>query len=796
MTPSTDEPGGSILVVDDNQANLKLLRSLPRERGYAVRAARRTALAILIGHFGAVGLTGQEEKRDLFSMSLEELTNVRIRLPAASTGLTLAETPASITVITAEEIRFSPARNLYDHLETFVPGAIWMNREGGPLPGIRGSTVERNYKYLLRVNGRVMNSKAHFGASSELEAWDLSDIERIEVVRGPGSVTYGPGAVAGVINIVTHDAASDVPNRVAVRGVEDYNSLGLSANHTLTTDRVDLFAYANVTRTKGSESPQFLVRDNDEIGYVGRDILTDTEAMEYFADFQDVPQVKVHLDGRLGDPWRLWLRYTQQGSTWRSNEAKSDFDGVLLNQQGLRNRQWMANLEHSIQWADYGLSSMLSLGSFDGERRTGSVRDPDPDSPLNKRVDFAERELFLRSALNWRPSDGLEVAVGGEYAWDRYGAGWGDEPEDMRHGNGGNIVSSPSSRAISPTSRGSADRRGNVVFVGDGWSTHSWAGLSEANLVISPRVRVLLSARADKTTDSDWLFSSRGALIAEVREGRFVKLTAQRSRRLNTAAQVLIASRNGLDPDEESVTGLELAYTAYAETGFNVDVAAFWNDTEVIAGNDSANTAIRVGDLELYGIEGMVDYRWETGRIGANYSWVRQLDWRLAPGIQGSGISYADYNQPLQGANAVQVGHGNDLNNWPNQAFKAFTRLRLGDRITLHVDSRIFWDYQGAKDGLIALQNAVQGLPEEAEVAAALQTIEPFDVYGSDFRLNASLTYGARTGVSVQVFAQNLIGLHGNKRYAYDPGNRRASPRRIRYVEEPRVFGVTITYLY
>ena len=168
----------------------------------------------------------------------------------------------------------------------------------------------------------------------------------------------------------------------------------------------------------------------------------------------------------------------------------------------------------------------------------------------------------------------------------------------------------------------------------------------------------------------------------------------------------------------------------------------------------------------------------------------------MAPGIQGSGISYADYNQPLRDSDAVQVGHGNDVNNWPNQAFKAFSRLRLGDRVTLHADSRILWDYQGAKDGLIALQNAVQGLPEETEVAAALQTLEPFDVYAADFRINASLTYEVRRGVSVQVFAQNLIGLHGNKRYAYDVGNRRPSPRRIRYVEEPRVFGATITYVY
>ena len=103
-----------------------------------------------------------------------------------------------------EMIKFTPARNIYDLIEVYVPGAIWMIHEEGPHMGIRGIIVNRNYKYLLLLNGRNLNNKGHFGAKSELEAWDLNDIERIEIIRGPGSVTYGPGAVGGVINIITY----------------------------------------------------------------------------------------------------------------------------------------------------------------------------------------------------------------------------------------------------------------------------------------------------------------------------------------------------------------------------------------------------------------------------------------------------------------------------------------------------------------------------------------------------------------------------------------------------------------
>ena len=81
-------------------------------------------------------------------------------------------------------------------------------------------------------------------------------------------------------------------------------------------------------------------------------------------------------------------------------------------------------------------------------------------------------------------------------------------------------------------------------------------------------------------------------------------------------------------------------------------------------------------------------------------------------------------------------------------------------------------------------------------MAMALAALEPYSVYGFDFRLNASLTSEVGGGLSVQVFAHNLLGANGNKRYAHDVGNDRPSPRRIRFVEEPRVFGATLAYAF
>jgi outer membrane receptor protein involved in Fe transport len=150
----------------------------------------------------------------------------------------------------------------------------------------------------------------------------------------------------------------------------------------------------------------------------------------------------------------------------------------------------------------------------------------------------------------------------------------------------------------------------------------------------------------------------------------------------------------------------------------------------------------------------------------------------------------------LRGTDAILTGTGNDLNNWPNQSLKFYGRVNLTEKLKLHVDARYVWDFQGAKDGLKGLANAVEGLPEEAAVDAAIARVEDVDAYDADFRLNASLNYDFSENFSAQIFAQNLLGHHDNKRYSYDNINDRASPKRVRFTEEPRTFGFSMRYQF
>ena len=95
--------------------------------------------------------------------------------------------------------------------------------------GLRGIISDREDKYLLLVNDRIMNDKTHYGAASERELPELNDIHHIDVIRGPGSNIYGPGAVSMVIAIYTDTAKTFEGTKADARGgaVDSFTSLEL-----------------------------------------------------------------------------------------------------------------------------------------------------------------------------------------------------------------------------------------------------------------------------------------------------------------------------------------------------------------------------------------------------------------------------------------------------------------------------------------------------------------------------------------------------------------------------------------
>jgi len=111
--------------------------------------------------------------------------------------------PSTITVITREDIYASGATTFGDLLRR-VPGLdVYMGKYDYPVVGIRAQTDFRNNLVLVLIDGREAATELTGFTLYNAMPIDLEEIERVEIVRGPGSTLFGANAYAGVINITT-----------------------------------------------------------------------------------------------------------------------------------------------------------------------------------------------------------------------------------------------------------------------------------------------------------------------------------------------------------------------------------------------------------------------------------------------------------------------------------------------------------------------------------------------------------------------------------------------------------------
>ncbi|RJP94838.1 MAG: TonB-dependent receptor [Desulfobacteraceae bacterium] len=139
---------------------------------------------------------------DLMSLSIEELIDVEVvsvsRLPEKP-----FTAPAAVSVITQEDIPRSGYTSIAEILR-MVPGLEVAQIDGNKFAiSSRGFNGRYANKLLVQMDGRTLYSSLHSGVYWEVQDYLLQDIERIEIVRGPGATLWGVNAVNGIINIVT-----------------------------------------------------------------------------------------------------------------------------------------------------------------------------------------------------------------------------------------------------------------------------------------------------------------------------------------------------------------------------------------------------------------------------------------------------------------------------------------------------------------------------------------------------------------------------------------------------------------
>ncbi len=158
---------------------------------------------------------------DLTQMSMEQLMNIQVT-SAAKKPEPIWDTAAAITVITQEDIRRSGATNIPDLLR-MVPGIrvqqTTANSWDISIRGFNGSIYAN--KLLVLIDGRSVYAPLHGGVFWTIQDVVLEDIERIEIIRGPGGTLWGANAVNGVINIITKKAKDTQGTLVTAGGGSD-----------------------------------------------------------------------------------------------------------------------------------------------------------------------------------------------------------------------------------------------------------------------------------------------------------------------------------------------------------------------------------------------------------------------------------------------------------------------------------------------------------------------------------------------------------------------------------------------
>ncbi len=143
---------------------------------------------------------------ELKQLNVEDLMNVEVTSVSRHPERLLA-TASAIQVITQEDIRRSGATSIPEALRLADNLQVAQKNSHDWAISARGFNTELSNKLLVMIDGRTVYTPLYSGVFWDVQDYLLEDIDRIEVISGPGGALWGANAVNGVINIITKSAA-------------------------------------------------------------------------------------------------------------------------------------------------------------------------------------------------------------------------------------------------------------------------------------------------------------------------------------------------------------------------------------------------------------------------------------------------------------------------------------------------------------------------------------------------------------------------------------------------------------
>jgi iron complex outermembrane receptor protein len=262
---------------------------------------------------------------DLKRMSLEEIMQIEVTTASRVPEQT-ALVPAAIVVLTQDDIRRSGARSIPEVLR-LAPGLQVARIGGGRWAiGSRGFADRLARSMLVLIDGRAVYSPLFAGTYWESQDTLLADVERIEIIRGPGGTLWGANAVNGIINIITKRAGDTQGLLLSAGGGSEERAFG-GIRYGGRRKSVDYRAYAKAFDRGAGFHPDGNNFDTWRTGQAG-----------FRADWTLKGNRTLTLqgdayDGRLGERTTL-TSYTKPFSTTSNVDAPIAGGNVMMHYSG------------------------------------------------------------------------------------------------------------------------------------------------------------------------------------------------------------------------------------------------------------------------------------------------------------------------------------------------------------------------------------------------------------------------------------------------------------------------------
>jgi outer membrane receptor protein involved in Fe transport len=620
----------------------------------------------------AADIANSTEKQDYFSMSMEDLMNIPIST-GSLTDTSRRKVPATTTTITREDIRRTGARNLDELLLITVPNLQQrLQTHFNKHLGLRGIISDRDDKYLILVNGRVMNERTYLGAVTERDLPLLTDIYQIDVIRGGGSALYGPGAIAMVINIITEDSrtfkGTEVTSRVG--SIEEFYSGEFKHTIDLGQDE-GIYLYAGASKYPGADGDDAPVYAS---GWYGETDPSRWDALSpsaykhttarWNSSFRSRPLYKLHAQYNKDD-FELWTRFTQGGMTHPNAQNFGVTDGGEGYQQGTVFAKNTFELTDTLS-----LDTAFSYQLTDIDVQKSKYKVPDDyfsnDVPMtltriyNETFGYSEENYFSKAIFQWKPIEGHQLAFGTEYNYNKLGRGGYGWPGD--------------------------DGTKDTISKLGKWETEMKSIVGEYQWNVNDWVTLFAGGRIDYHSYTDAMYSPRGALIFTPTEKDTIKLMVSRSTRTNLEQEMrdvrYIQGDHGAAPAELS-DSWEIRYERQQTKNLWMGGSFFYQNRSPIAWNGTTNGP--VGTIKSWGLEGEISYRTEKFNITASHSFTKLRSIELEPGVE---TFYS----------ANQYGFGNDFACWDDHSTKLMATYFATDKLSIDSSLQMYWGSNGLSD--------------------------------------------------------------------------------------------------